>query len=169
MRVVIGLIILVMISSVAKAEVYKPYRDYFKVNSYYDRMINDDLDSWPKVGEPAYDKHWWGEEQLKEGTPLLRLKFAHTLYTAYKIDGDQGWFCELGHQNGFPNCEEFQAWFAINKADSDLSIEQVTYLQNKDRIHAAIKMIEELTAIGIDLKSAKIAAQYTVRDLGIQF
>ena len=53
MRVVIGLIILTILSSVANAEVYKPYRDYFKVNSYYDRLINDDLDNWPKVGEPT--------------------------------------------------------------------------------------------------------------------
>ena len=40
---------LIIFSSVAKAEVYKPYRDYFEVDSYYDRTINDDLDSWPKV------------------------------------------------------------------------------------------------------------------------
>ena len=169
MRVVIGLIILVMISSVAKAEVYKPYRDYFKVDSYYDRLINDNLDSWPKVGEPHYDKHWWGNEQLKEGTTLLRLKFGHQLYTAYKIDGNQGWFCELGHQNGFPNCDEFQTWYSINKKDSQVTIEQAVYLKNKHRISAAIKMIEELTAIGFPLDAAKVAAQYTVRDLNINF
>ena len=169
MRVVIGLIILVMISSVAKAEVYKPYRDYFKVDSYYDRLINDNLDGWPKVGEPAYDKHWWGNEQLKEGTTLLRLKFGHQLYTSYKIDGNQGWFCELGHQNGFPNCDEFQTWYSINKKDSQVTIEQAVYLKNKHRINAAIKMIEELTEIGFPLDAAKVAAQYTVRDLNINF
>ena len=169
MRVVIGLIILVMISSVAKAEVYKPYRDYFKVDSYYDRLINNNLDGWPKVGEPAYDKHWWGNEQLKDGVTLLRLRFPHQLYSAYKISGNQGWFCELGHQNGFPNCEEFQAWYSVNKKDSTVSVEQAIYLANKHRIHEAIKMIEELTKVGVPLEHAVVAAQYTIRDTGVTF
>ena len=169
MRIVLGLILLVITTSVAKAEQYKPYRDYFKVNSYHDRMINDNIDGWPKAGEPHSNKHWWGDEQLKEGTTLLRIKFAHQLYTSYKIGGNQGWFCELGHQNGFPNCEEFQAWYSIHKKDSTVSVEQAIYLANKDRIHEAIKMIEELVAIGVPHKHAVIAAQYTVRDLNINF
>ena len=106
---------------------------------------------------------------MKEGTTLLRLKFNHQLYTAYKIDGNQGWFCELGHQNGFPNCEEFQAWYSVNKKDSTVSVEQAIYLANKHRIHEAIQMVEDLTKAGVPLEHAVIAAQYTIRDTGVTF
>ena len=169
MRIIASLLILLVSTPAFASNYYESYRDYHKKDSYYDRLINDNLGKWPKASVKWKNDHWWGYDQLKDDVHLLRVKFPQKLYLAYKIDGNQGWFCELGHQNGFPNCKEFSSWFSVHKKDSTVTVEQAIYLANKDRIHDAIQMIEDLMEAGLDRKSAIIAAQYTVRDLGINF